>query len=59
MRWLLHLENVKINTYAQRTSVIASLEKFFASQIFFAPYFSCCVACLAGELLGKKWKFPA
>ena len=48
MRFLIQLENVKISTYAQRTSLIAGLEKFSVSQTFFASYFSCCVAYLAG-----------
>ena len=57
MRCLIQLENVKISTYAQRTSLIAGLDKFSVSQIFFASYFSCCVAYLAGYLLCKKMTF--
>ena len=49
MRYLMQLENVKIGAYAKRTSLIPGLEKFSVSQIlFFTPYFSCSVACLAG-----------
>ena len=48
MRYLMQLENVKIGAYAKRTSLIPGLEKFSVSQIFFTPYFSCWVACLAG-----------
>ena len=34
MRCLIQLENVIISAYAQRTSLIAGLEKFPVSQIF-------------------------
>ena len=48
MRCLMQLENVKIGAYGKGTSLIPGLEKFSVSQIFFTPYFSCWVACLAG-----------